>query len=150
MAHTFTAIHLHIIFSTAGRLPLISQELKPRLFAYLGGIVRSMNGTALIVNGIEDHVHLLSEIPTTLAIADFMRDLKANSTNWVKETFPERGDFKWQTGYAAFSVSKSGLDSVRTYIEQQEEHHRKRTFQEEYLAFLRKHEIEYDPRFVFD
>jgi REP element-mobilizing transposase RayT len=149
VAHTFTSVHLHIVFSTAKRQPLIDAELRAPLHAYLGGIVRSMGGVALHVNGVDDHVHILSSLPVTIALADFMRDLKANATNWVKETY-RRGEFGWQTGYAAFSVSKSALEPVRSYIAKQEEHHRRWTFQQELLELLRRHEIAYDPRFVFD
>jgi putative transposase len=150
LAHTFTSLHAHLIFSTSGRRALLTKEVQERLFPYMGGIIREMKGVALIVNGVEDHVHLLAGMPTTVTVADFLRELKANSSSWMKETFATHGDFAWQTGYAAFSVSKSAIEEVRSYIARQEEHHRRMTFQEEYLAFLKRHEIEYDERFVFD
>ena len=103
----------------------------------------------LRINGPEDHVHILTIMPATIALSNFMRDLKADSSVWAKDTLG-MGDFGWQTGYAAFSVSKSQVDAVRTYIANQEEHHRRMTFQQEYLEFLQRHEIEYDERFVFD
>jgi REP element-mobilizing transposase RayT len=149
MAHTFTSIHLHLIFSTKNRRPLLTPHIKPRLFDYMGGIIRNKDGASLLINGPDDHVHILARIPTTISISDFLRDLKGDSSLWVHDELAQR-DFAWQTGYAAFSVSKSSLEDVRTYIANQEEHHRHVSFQDEYLAFLKRHEIDYDPRFVFD
>lgn len=97
MAHTFTSVHLHLIFSTAKRQPFMDAELRSPLHAYLGGTIRGLGGVALLVNGVEDHVHILSSLPSTIALSDFMRDLKANATNWVKETY-RREEFGWQTG----------------------------------------------------
>jgi REP element-mobilizing transposase RayT len=147
MAHSFTSIHLHLIFSTKLRRPLLTPQIKPRLFDYMGGILRNKSGASLLINGPDDHVHILARIPTTVAISDLLRDLKGDSTNWVHNEL-RIANFAWQTGYAAFSVSKSGLEDVRAYIANQEEHHRHVTFQEEYLAFLKRHQIDYDPRFV--
>jgi REP element-mobilizing transposase RayT len=149
MAHTFTSIHLHIIFSTKNRLPLLTPQIKPRLFDYMGGIIRNKSGVSLLINGPDDHAHILARIPTTITISEILRDLKGESSLWLHNELHQR-DFAWQTGYAAFSVSKSALEDVRTYIANQEEHHRHVSFQEEYLAFLKRHEIDYDPRFVFD
>jgi len=149
MAHSFTSLHLHIIFSTKNRDPILTPEIRPRLFKYMGGIIRGLNGTSLLINGVDDHVHILTTIPSTIAVADFLRDLKADSSGWAKSELGVR-DFGWQTGYAAFSVSKSGIEAVRTYIASQEEHHRRVSFMDEYLEFLQRHEIEYDERFVFE
>jgi putative transposase len=150
MAHTFTSLHAHLIFSTKERKPFLTSELRDRLFPYMGGIIREMKGVALIVNGVEDHVHILAGMPSTIAVSDFMRDLKSNSSSGVKETFAAHRDFGWQTGYAAFNVSKSAIEDVRTYIARQEEHHCRMSFKEELIALLKKHEITYDERFVFD
>jgi putative transposase len=149
MAHTFTSLYTHLIFSTKHHAPLLHPDTKPRLFDYMGGIIRNLNGTPLLINGPEDHVHILTILPSTLALSDFMRDLKGDSSGWGKSAL-NSPDFAWQTGYAAFSVSKSNVETVRTYIANQEEHHKRTTFQEEYLEFLKRHEIDYDPRFVFD
>ena len=149
MAHTFTCLFTHLIFSTKNRNGLLRPEIRPRLFDYMGGMIRKMNGKSALINGVEDHLHILAILPTTMALSDFMRDLKGDLSVWAKEAFDIR-DFAWQTGYAAFSVSKSGVEAVRAYIAGQEEHHRRITFQEEYLEFLKRHEIEYDERFVFD
>ena len=150
MAHTFTCFLMHVVFSTKERAPLLTSEFRPRRFPYLGGMIRQMNGTALTINGVEDHIHILASMPTTVALSEFMKELKAVSSGWVNDQGILTEKFAWQTGYAAFSVSKSPEEAVRSYIDNQEEHHRKMTFKEEYLAFLKRHEIEYDERFVFD
>ncbi len=150
MAHTFTNLLTHVIFSTKDRVAYLSDELRPRVFAYMGGIVREEGGTALIINGPADHVHLLVALPATLALSDFMRVLKTNSSKWVHETFPELAAFGWQTGYGAFSVSASNAEEVRVYVEAKEEHHRTVTFQEEFVAFLKRHGVAYDPRYIWE
>jgi hypothetical protein len=121
--------------------------MKSDLYAYMGGIMTNLKGKPLLINGPKDHVHLLCVLPSTLSLAGFMEKLKANSSKWVNEGSGRRG-FSWQTGYAAFSVSQSKLNKVRAYISQQEEHHRKLTYQEEVMALLKKHGVEFDPRFV--
>ncbi len=150
MAHSFANLLTHVIFSTKDRQPLIDAELKPRLFAYLGGIVHELGGVALLINGPADHVHALVKLPHTLAVADAMRVIKTNSSRWVHETWPARRAFAWQAGYGAFSVSPSHVEAVRAYIAGQEEHHRRVTFQEEFVEFLRRHGIEYDERYIWE
>jgi REP element-mobilizing transposase RayT len=149
MPQSYTNLLYHCIFSTKNRLAQIDDELKSQLVPYLGGIVRSLNGTALAVNGTADHMHLLIALPPTLAIADGMRLIKTNSSKWVHETWTRRSDFAWQTGYGAFSVSHSNVESVRAYIAHQEEHHRRLSFKEEFLAFLKKHDVQYDERYIW-
>ena len=150
MAHTYTNILIHALFSTKDRQCWLTSEIREEVFRYLGGTLNELRGQSILVNGPRDHVHILFVQPRTLSIASVMEKLKANSSGWVKERWPDRRYFGWQTGYAAFSVSKSHVDQVKRYIGNQERHHRKVTFQEELLAFLKKHEIEYDPRYVFD
>jgi len=150
MAHTLTSVLIHAIFSTTNRQPSLKPEVRERLFPYMGGIIRDMKGTALLINGIEDHVHVLTSLPATVALSDLMKELKGISSGWANDTLELPDRFGWQVGYAAFSVSKSLSETVRNYIARQEKHHRRMTFQEEYLEFLRRHEVEYDPRFVFD
>jgi len=150
MAHTYTNILIHALFSTKDRQCWLTSEIREEVFRYLGGTLNELRGQSILVNGPRDHVHILFIQPRTLSIASVMEKLKANSSGWVKERWPDRRYFGWQTGYAAFSVSKSHVDQVKRYIGNQERHHRKVTFQEELLAFLKKHEIEYDPRYVFD
>lgn len=149
MAHTFTNLLVHVVFSTKDRQPWIDAELHGRLLPYMGGIVRELNGSSWIIGGTADHVHGLWLVPTTMALADMMRVVKTNSSRWVHEQYPHK-EFGWQAGYGAFSVSQSASADVRTYIERQAEHHRKLTFQEEFLAFLKRHGIEYDERYIWE
>ena len=150
MAHTYTHLLTHLIFSTKGRVPFIDSSLKPRLLPYMGGIVRELDSTAICINGTEDHVHLLIASPPALAIADLMRVVKTNSSRWVHLEFPDRAAFAWQTGYGGFSVSGSNVEAVRQYILDQEEHHRRLSFQEEFIAFLKRHGIAYDERYIWE
>ena len=150
MAHTFTNLLTHLIFSTKDRRPWLDGESRPRVFAYIGGIVREMNGTALIVNGVADHVHLLVATPPTLSTSDAMRVVKTNSSKWIHDTFPHLAEFAWQTGYGAFSVSRSNASAVEKYIAGQEEHHRHVTFQDEFVAFLKRHGIQFDSKYIWE
>jgi len=148
LAHTAGNIVVHLIFSTKGRRPLITSEVRDDLFAYLGGIVREMQGAALIVNGTADHVHMLLRIRPAHSVAEVARVVKANSSRWVHGKW--NTDFAWQTGYGVFSVSESNVPAVCRYIASQEEHHRKRSFQEELGGFLKKNRIPYDERYIWD
>jgi REP element-mobilizing transposase RayT len=148
MAHTFTSILIHIIFSTKNRDPLLTPDRRQRLFPYMGGILRELQSTPLLLNGTDDHLHILTSLPATRALSDLLKELKAVSSGWARDTLTP--DFGWQTGYAAFSVSQSAAETVRTYIANQERHHQRISFQDEYLQFLKRHNLPYDPRFVFD
>jgi putative transposase len=128
-------------------MPLIDSDIKPRLHAYLGGIVRELKGTALGVNGTMDHVHMLIGLPPTVALSDVVRVTKANSSRWIHEQVGDK-KFGWQSGYGAFSVSQSKAQTVLACIAHQEEHHRKFSFKEEVAAFLKKYGIEYDEHFL--
>jgi putative transposase len=147
VSHTAGNLILHLIFSTKDRQPLITAEIRSDLFAYLVGIIREMRGTALIVNGTSDPVHMLIRIRPVQAAAEIARVVKANSSRWVHEKWNVQ--FAWQTGYGVFSVSESCVSAVSRYIATQEEHHKKLTFQEEYVAFLRKNKISYDERYIW-
>ena len=147
MPHTFTNLITHVIFGTKDRVPELDVNLRPQLHAYVGGIIREIGGTPLIVNGVADHLHLLIGLPPAIALADAVRVLKANSSRWVHET--RRRPFTWQSGYGAFSVSQSNVQAVSRYIARQEEHHRKVTFQEEDVAFLKRSGIKFDGRFIW-
>jgi putative transposase len=148
MSHTSGNILLHLIFSTQARRPLIKPEFRGHLFAYLGGIVREMNGAALIVNGVADHVHMLIRVRPVHSAAEIARVVKANSSRWVRDKHSI--GFGWQTGYGVFSVSESSVAAVTQYIANQQEHHKKHSFQEEFVAFLNKNHIEYDERYIWD
>jgi putative transposase len=147
---SLVSLTIHVVFSTKNREPLIDAELAPRLYGYVGGIVHNTKSVLLATGGVEDHIHLLVSLGRTTAIADFVRNVKTNSSLWVHETFPERSSFGWQSGYGAFSVSKSVIGGVKNYIAIQREHHKKETYQEEYMRFLRDHDLEYDERYLWD
>ena len=148
MAQTLGNVVVHLIFSTKLRKPLIELDIRSSLFAYLGGIVRELRGTALIVNGTCDHVHMLIRIRAANSIADIVRIVKTNSSGWIRKKGHK--EFAWQAGYGVFSVSESNVPAVTKYIATQEEHHRKRSFQEEFVAFLRKNNVAYDERYIWD
>ena len=150
MAHTYANLLYHIIFSTKNRAPLIDDALAERLFPYIGGAFREMNGMMIDMNGPENHVHILAKLSQNHSIADILRNIRGNSSRWVHDTFRERASIAWQTGYAAFTVSESVAGSVRQYIRNQKEHHKTVTFEEEFIAFLRKNRIEYDERYIWD
>jgi len=146
MPHSFTSLLVHIIFSTKARTPDLSPEIAARLFPYMGGIVKERKGVPLIINGPADHVHLLVYVAPTDSISDLLRVVKTNSSRWIHEEFPEHGRFGWQAGYGAFTVSVSRVTDVTDYIAAQQKHHRRVSFQEEFLTFLQKHGITYDER----
>ncbi len=149
MSHSYTSCYIHYVFSTKGRQPWISSELQERLFPYMGGIAKTDNMKALMVGGVENHAHLLISLPPTLPVAKVVQLIKGTSSKWVHETFPNYRHFEWQEGYGAFSLSVSQVENTITYIENQAEHHRVKTFEEEYAQFLKKHGIEYDERYVW-
>ena len=148
MGQTLTSVILHIIFSTKGKIPAINSEIKQDLMAYMGGIVRELKGKPLVINGTSDHVHMLIEIPTTISISEMVRIVKTNSSKWVHQKY-QSNMFAWQNGYGAFSVSKSAIQTVFAYIENQEFHHKNRSFQEEFITFLKKHQISYDEQYIW-
>ena len=150
MANTYTSLHYHIVFSTKNRERWITPDIDERIWAYLGGIAKENKMKPVQIGGIEDHVHVLLGAPPTLAPSKIAQLIKGPSSAWIHETFPAMKGFAWQDGYSAFTVSKSGVPEVAAYIRGQREHHRVKTFQEEYLALLRKHEIEYDERYLWD
>ena len=147
---TFTKLTYHIVFSTKYRHQLIYKSLQERLYQYIGGTVRSQNGHLIEIGGIEDHVHLLLNLPATIALANFIREIKANASKWVNEFSNESGRFEWQKGYGAFTVSHSQVESVQHYIQNQHEHHQTRTFEEEYIQFLQLHNITFQRQHLFE
>ena len=150
MSHTYTNLLTHVIFSTKDRRPYLDADLKPALFPYMGGIIRETGGKALSINGPTDHVHLLVSLPPNTALADTVRMVKANSSRWVHQKWASREAFAWQSGYGAFSVSQSNMEDVLQYIAAQEEHHKRISFQDEFVAFLKKHGIAYDERYIWE
>jgi REP element-mobilizing transposase RayT len=149
MPQSFTCLHYHVVFSTKDRQPQIDPAWAERLYGYIGGIIHHTGGTLLQAGGVSDHVHLLCSLSQRTALADVMRDIKANASRWIHETFPDHAAFSWQNGYGAFSVSHSAIESVTQYIANQAEHHRKMTFQEEFIALLKRHNIEFDSEYIW-
>lgn len=148
MPSSYTCLRFHLIWSTKHRQPILTDNIRDRLFQYIGGILRNDGGKLLAAGGMADHVHLLADIGKQHSVADSVRDIKSNSSGWIHETFPELKSFAWQTGYGAFTVSYSSADAVKNYIANQALHHRQRSFQEEFVEFLRRHGIEYDERYL--
>ena len=146
---SYVSAYFHCVFSTKEPRPLITPELRDRLWPFLGGIARQNNMKAVEIGGVEDHIHMLLSLPATLAISRAMQLIKGGSSKWVHETFPGQWPFTWQEEYGAFSVSVSQLEKTIAYIRSQPEHHRKFTFQEEFLKLLQKHGVEYDARYLW-
>ena len=149
MAHSYTNILIHYVFSTKNREKIITAPLQERLWSYMGGIARENNMKALAIGGIEDHVHLLISLPATLSIAKAIQLIKGGSSKWVHDTFPNHNNFKWQEGYGAFSVGSSRSKGIIAYINTQREHHHKKSFREEYFSILKKNVIDYDKRYIW-
>ena len=149
MAHTFTTLLIHTVFSTSERRPFLSEAMRPDAHAYMGGILKNLRADPIAIGGTSDHVHLLIGLPADLAIADCLCVVKTNSSRWIKERWPERRLFSWQRGYGAFTVSESNRGAVIRYIQDQEQHHRRISFQEEFLVLLKKHGVEFDERYMW-
>jgi REP element-mobilizing transposase RayT len=149
VSHTFVNALFHCVFSTKGRRRIITPALQERLWPLMGGISREQGLRALTIGGVEDHVHLLLSLPTTVPLAQAIQRIKGASSKWVHETFPEQSWFAWQEGYGAFTIGVSQTDATLAYIRSQPEHHRQTTFQDEFRMFLKKHGIEYDERYVW-
>jgi putative transposase len=151
MAQSLSCLWTHLIFSTKNRFPFLSDKvLRAEMHAYLAEMLRNQNCETLIVGGVEDHTHSLFALSRTLPIARVVKEVKRTSSGWIKQAWPRLARFHWQGGYAAFSVSQSNLENVIRYIENQEEHHKRVTFQDEYRAFLKAYGIEYEERYVWD
>ena len=149
MAHSYISAYIHYIFSTKNRQKIIKPELEERLWPYMGGIARENKMKALAIGGDEDHAHVFLSLPSTLSISKAIQLIKGASSTWVSKTFDEFKDFQWQEGYGAFSVSISHIENTINYINNQKEHHKKQTFQEEYLMILKNHGVEYDEQYLW-
>jgi len=152
MAHTFTDLLYHFVFSTKERRLFIDGDLQPELIRMLGGIIRDRKGRLLECNGMPDHIHLLMVVPSTIAVSDMLKAVKAGATNWVHSRVGKTRAFCWQEGFSGFTVSYCNKDAVASYIRGQQTHHQKQTFEEEYVELLRREGISlesYDPRFIF-
>ena len=149
MAQTLVSLMVHVIFSTKNREPFITPEIEPELFAYIGGILKNHESRLLDAGGTADHVHLLISQSKNLSLSSLMKDVKKDSSSWIKTKGRLFRNFHWQDGYGAFSIGKSDIPELKKYIERQKEHHRMRTFQEELIAFLDEYGIAYDERYLW-
>ena len=150
MAQSLAKVVVHVIFSTKNRQPVILPDVQPRLSAYLAGGLKELSSPAIIVNCQPEHAHVLCMLSKTLSIAELVEQVKKSSSKWIKGQGPGLDDFHWQNGYGAFSVSESNVPKVRKYIADQAEHHKVRTFEQEFRAFLERHGIAFDDRYVWD
>jgi putative transposase len=146
LSHTYVQNVVHIVFSTKERRKIIPRDMKERVWSYIAGICKQEKIFVHAVGGMEDHIHLLLQIPPTMTLAEAVRTVKSNSSSWMKQEIKK---FSWQEGYGGYSVSKSQIPVVVRYIKNQERHHKKMSFEDEFLALLEKHEIEFDPKYVF-
>ena len=149
MANTYTQIYIHAVFAVSGRQSLIPKEHKIDIYKYITGVIQNKKQKVMAINGMADHIHLLIGLSPDIALSDLMKNLKEASSRLVNDKRWVRGHFSWQRGFAAFSYSRSQVPTVAKYIENQERHHAKRSFRDEYLALLEKFEVEYDPAYVF-
>lgn len=150
MANTYTQLYTHVVFAVKGRANLISPKWKEELYKYITGIVTNKSQKMMIINGMPDHVHILIGLKPDCNLSDLVRDIKANSSKWINEKKWVTGKFEWQNGFGAFSVSSSLIQTVVNYIQNQEEHHRQKTFREEYIDFLNAYQIDFKPEYIFD
>ncbi len=149
MANTYTQIHIQAVFSVQNRVCIIQKAWETELYKYMTGIIQNHDHKLLAINGMPDHVHVFFGMRPTQSLSDLMQDIKGDSSKWINQKGFINGRFSWQEGYGAFSYSKSQVDQVINYIRNQKDHHRKRTFAEEYLDFLEKFQVPYDKRYIF-
>ena len=150
MPQSLAKVYLHIVFSTKNRKPLIKQEVEVELHKYLSGIARDHKSPVITINSVEDHIHILCLLSRNITISKLLEELKKSSSKWIKSKGDTYKNFYWQNGYGAFSVSQSAVNTIKKYIANQKEHHRKKSFKEEYVEFLEKYEIEYDEKYIWD
>ena len=150
MAGTFSQLYIQVVFAVKGRENLIVNPWKDELYKYISGIIKGKEQKPIIVNGMPDHIHAFIGLKPSIAISDLVRDIKNNSSKFINERKLVRGKFSWQEGYGVFSYSHSHIQNVYEYILNQQEHHKKKTFRDEYIDFMRKFEIEYNEKYLFD
>ena len=150
MPQSLARLHIHLIFSTKERECLLTESIRDHLHAYMTKVLGSLGCPVLIINSVEDHVHILFDLARTVALSDVVEDVKKSSSKWIKSREPGFAQFAWQAGYGAFAVSESNVPAVQEYIANQQEHHRRKSFQEEYRLFLEKHRVMYDERYLWD
>ena len=150
MPQSLAQILVHLIFSTKNREPILSDDIRPELHPYMATILGGMDSPSILINSVADHAHVLFHLSKNHPLCNVIEVVKKDSSKWIKTKGKAYRNFHWQNGYRAFSVSQSNVDEVIKYIEDQKEHHRKRTFQEEFRAFLKKYQMPYDERYVWD
>lgn len=150
MPQSLNRIYIHIVFSTKNREPFISDDIKDELFDYLGGICKNLECNPLQVDGYKDHVHILCQLSKKITLIKLLEDVKSSSSRWIKTKDHKFSNFYWQSGYGAFSVNPTEIETVKNYIQNQEEHHRVKSFQDEYRAFLKKYDVQYNEEYVWD
>ena len=150
MADTYTQIYIHLVFAVQGRRSLLIEDAQPEIFKYISGTITGLGHKSIIVNGMEDHIHIFTGMKPHQAISDLVRDIKKSSNKFINEKGFVQQKFNWQNGFGAFSYSKSHIDRVYNYILNQKEHHKKKDFRLEYLELLEEFEVEYDERYLFD
>ena len=150
MPQSLANIYVHLIFSTKDRVPFLTKNLRPDLHSYTATVLANLNSPAVLINSVEDHVHILFNMGRTVSLAQVVEEVKKASSKWIKTQGEGLAKFAWQSGYGGFSVSESNVPKVTDYIQKQEEHHRVKTFQEEYRDFLKKHHIEFNEQYVWD
>ena len=150
MSQSLARLHIHLVFSTKNRTPLLDDGIRDALHRYMAVVLGNMGCPAVLINSVEDHIHILFELARTVALSKAVEEIKKTSSKWIKTQDGAYSSFAWQAGYGAFAVSESNVVMVRQYIADQREHHRKRSFQDEYRAFLERHNIAFDERYVWD
>ena len=150
MSHSYVSSLYHCVWSTEHRQRLITPQLQKRLWAYIGGIAKQNRMKALAIGGVDDHLHMLLSLPSTTTVSKAVQLIKGGSSKWVHDMFAEHHDFGWQEGYGAFSIGIAQVEHTIAYIDRQAEHHHRRSYQDEFIAILEKHHIEYDPRYLWD
>ena len=150
MAQSLSRINVHLIFSTKNREPILGDDVREDLHSYMATVLQNLESPCVLINSVADHVHVLFELSRKLALSRAVEDIKKASSKWIKTQGTVPGRFSWQAGYGAFAVSESNVGEVRRYIEGQKEHHRKVSFQEEFLAFLKRHNVPYNEKFIWD
>jgi putative transposase len=146
----FTQMYVHLVFAVQKRENVLSENIRPRIFEYISGIIRDLKHKSIIVNGVSDHIHILIGLNPSVAVSQTVHDIKRGSSLFINQNKLIPGKFSWQEGYGGFTYSRSQLDSIYKYIENQESHHSKKTFREEYISILERYEVDYDPKFLFD
>ena len=150
MPQSLARLHIHLVFSTKNRERIITDDVRSPLHAFMATVLQNLGCAPVLINSVEDHAHLLFDLARTISISQAVEDVKKSSSKWIKTQGPEFAGFAWQAGYGAFAVSESNVETVRAYIANQREHHRAKTFQEEYRAFLERHNVAFDERYVWD